>query len=278
MHRHGSSGPSHVGAGRSLQTLLSRQHLPAFGARVCMHPRIVAGPHDSVRENRSVAVCCGKLQWSDDGDSFTSPRSTVSRPECGEPHSPVFLHHNSGRTLGRLSSLPAWKRAQMPVDGCLTEMKSGYRADVEAAKLRSLLARRHVEAGHFGQVLVAGVAGHLSPQVADWHDLKDDLEQYEYQDEWSSGDVQPPRRSSVELDSANMSAGVVAGDRTVEICPPRSMSRQCALIRWRVFRRRARADCVTTDPSGSGEARSCAIMSPWRISQFSRCQAQAEVE
>ena len=168
---------------RSLQTLLSRQHVPAFGARVCMHPRIVAGPHDSVRENRSVALCCGKLQWSDDGDRFTSPRSRVSGSEFGEPHSPVFLHHDSGRTLGRLRRLPAWKRAQMPVDGCLTEMKSGDRADVEAAKLRSLLARRHVHAGHFGQVLVSGGAGHLSPQVADWRDLKGDQEQYEYADE-----------------------------------------------------------------------------------------------
>ena len=65
----------------------------------------------------------------------------------------------------------------MPVDGCFTEMKSGYRADVEATKLRSLLARRHVHAGHFGQVVVSGGAGHLSPQVADWHDLKGDEEE-----------------------------------------------------------------------------------------------------
>ena len=187
--RHGSSGPSPVGAGRSLQTLLSRQNVPAFGARVSMHPRIVARPHDSVRENRSVALCCGKLQWSDDGDSFTSPRGSVSGPEFGEPHSPVFLCHNSGRTLGRLRSLPAWKRAQMPVDGCLTEMKSGYHADVEAAKLRPLLARRQIHTGHFGQVVVSGGAGHLSPQVADWHDLKGDQEQCEAAGEWSSGQV-----------------------------------------------------------------------------------------
>jgi hypothetical protein len=161
-----------------------------------MHPRIVAGPHDSVRENRSVALCCGKLQWSDDGDSFTSPRSGVSGTDFGEPHSPVFLHHNSGRTLGRLRSLLVWKRAQMPVDGCLTEMKSGYRADVEAAKLRPLLARRHVHAGHFGQVLVSGGAGHLSPRVADWHDLKGDQEQYEYPDEWSSGHVRSSEKDA----------------------------------------------------------------------------------
>jgi hypothetical protein len=58
-------------------------------------------------------------------------------------------------------------------------MKSGYHADVEAAKLRSLLARRHIHARHFGQVLVSGGAGRLSPQVADWHHLKGDEEQYE---------------------------------------------------------------------------------------------------
>jgi hypothetical protein len=44
-------------------------------------------------------------------------------------------------------------------------MKSGYYADVAAAKLRSLLARRYVYAGDFGQVLVFGGAAHLSPQV-----------------------------------------------------------------------------------------------------------------
>ena len=52
-----------------------------------------------------------------------------------------------------------------------------------------LRARRHVHTGHFGQVLVSGGAGHLSPQVADWHDLKGDQEQYEDADEWSSGQV-----------------------------------------------------------------------------------------
>jgi len=71
----------------------------------------------------------------------------------------------------------------MPVDGCLTEMKSGYHADVEAAKLRSLLARRHIHAGHFGQVLVSGGAGHLSAQMPDWRDLKGDQKQYEDPDE-----------------------------------------------------------------------------------------------
>jgi hypothetical protein len=84
----------------------------------------------------------------------------------------------------------------MPVDGCLIEVKSGYRADVEAAKLRSLLARRHIHAGHFGQVLVSGGAGQLSPQVADWHDLKGDQEQYEYADEWSSSHVRSSEKDA----------------------------------------------------------------------------------
>ena len=56
-------------------------------------------------------------------------------------------------------------------------MKSGHHADVEAAELRSLLAGRHVHAGHFRQVLVSG-AGPLGPEVADGHDLKGDQEQY----------------------------------------------------------------------------------------------------
>jgi len=201
-HCRGSSGSSPAGAGRSLQTLLPGQHVPAFGARVRMHPRIVAGPHDSVREHRSLALCCGKLQWSDDGDSFTAPRGSVSGTEFGEPHSAVFLHHYSGRTPGRVRSLPAGKRAQMPVDGCLTEMKSAYRADVEAAKLRSLLARRYVHTGHFGQVLVSGSAGHLGPLLADWRDLKGDQEQYEDPDEWSSGQAWSEHFGQYELKSS----------------------------------------------------------------------------
>lgn len=52
--------------------------------------------------------------------------------------------------------------------------KRNLRAYAGPAKLWSLLARRHVHAGHFGQVLVSGGAGHLSPQMADWHDLKGD--------------------------------------------------------------------------------------------------------
>jgi hypothetical protein len=66
-------------------------------------------------------------------------------------------------------------------------MKSGYRADVEAAKLWSLLAARHVHARHFGQVLVSGGGGHLSLKVPDRQDLKGDEEQDEHADEWSSG-------------------------------------------------------------------------------------------
>jgi hypothetical protein len=63
---------------------------------------------------------------------------------------------------------------QMPVDGCFTEMKSGHCADVEAAKLRSLFAGGHVHTSNFGQVLVSGGAGHFSPHVAGWRDLKCD--------------------------------------------------------------------------------------------------------
>ncbi len=188
-HRHSPTDPSPVSAGRSLQTLLARKHVPAFGTRVYMHPRLVARPHDSVRKNRTVALCCGKLQRSDDGNSFASARSGISGPEFGEPNSPIFLYHNPGRTLGLLRSLPVWKRAQMPVDGWLAEMKSRYRADVEAAKLRSLLARRHVHAGHFGQMFVSGRGGQLSMQVAAWHHLKGDEEQYECPDECFSGHV-----------------------------------------------------------------------------------------
>jgi hypothetical protein len=43
-------------------------------------------------------------------------------------------------------------------------MKSGYGPHVEAAKFRSLLARRHVHAGHFGEVLVYGGAGQPKQQ------------------------------------------------------------------------------------------------------------------
>ena len=68
-------------------------------------------------------------------------------------------------------------------------MKSGDRGDVEAAKLRPLLTRRHVHTGHFGQVIVSGGGGHLSPQVADWRDVKGDQVQDEDSDESSSGQV-----------------------------------------------------------------------------------------
>ena len=81
LNCHGFPGPNPVSASRRLQTLLSRQHVPAFGTGVCMDSGTVAGPHDSVRENRGVALCCGKLQRPDDGDGVTPPRRTVSSPE-----------------------------------------------------------------------------------------------------------------------------------------------------------------------------------------------------
>jgi hypothetical protein len=49
----------------------------------------------------------------------------------------------------------------MPVNARLTEFESRDLANVEAAKLGPPLARRHVHAGHFGQVLVGSGAGHL---------------------------------------------------------------------------------------------------------------------
>jgi len=173
-HNHGSSGPTSDRARWSLQALFSREHVPAFRAWVGMHSRLIARPHDGIRENGTVGLCCGKLQRSDDGDDLTSPRSRVAGSDLGEPHSPVFLHHNAGRAPGRLRRLPGWKRAQVPVDGCLTEMQPRYGADVEAAELRSLLPRRHVHAGHFRQVLMSSRGGPLGTQVADWHNWKGD--------------------------------------------------------------------------------------------------------
>jgi hypothetical protein len=80
----------------------------------------------------------------------------------------------------------------------LTELKSGDHADIEAAKLRSLLARGHIHTGHFGQVIVSGGAWHLSPQVADWRDLKGDQKQYEDPDESSCCHVRPSRKMLTE--------------------------------------------------------------------------------
>ena len=74
-YRHGLSCASPIRPCGSLQALLSREHIPTLRAWVCVHPRVVTGSHDSIGENRSVALCCGKLQWSDDGDGFTSPVS-----------------------------------------------------------------------------------------------------------------------------------------------------------------------------------------------------------
>jgi hypothetical protein len=69
-------------------------------------------------------------------------------------------------------------------------MKSGGDTDVEAAKLRSLFARRHVDAGHFGHVVVSGGAGRLCLHPADGHDLKPGHEQYEQHNESSPAHVQ----------------------------------------------------------------------------------------
>ena len=138
-HRHGSSGSGPARAIRGFQTLLSCEHVPALGAWMCMYPRTVTGPHDSVREYGSVTLRRRKLEWSDDRNGFTTPRSSVFGPEFGEPDLSGFLHHNSRRTLSRFRRLPVRKRAQMPVDRCLIELKSGDTADVEAAKLRPLL-------------------------------------------------------------------------------------------------------------------------------------------
>ena len=119
--RHGLSRASPIRACGSLQALLSREHIPALRARVCVYSRTVARPHDRVRENGAITLCYWKLQRSDDGDSFTSTRSGVARPKFREPHAAVFLHNDSGRTPGRLGSLSASKRVEMPVDGRLTE-------------------------------------------------------------------------------------------------------------------------------------------------------------
>ena len=59
-------------------------------------------------------------------------------------------------------------------------MKSGYYTDIEAAKLGSLLAQRHIHAGYFGQMLVSRSAGHLSPYLAAWHNLKCGESWYDY--------------------------------------------------------------------------------------------------
>ena len=81
--RHGLSRASPISARRSLQALLSREHIPALGARVCVYSRTVARQHHRVRENGAIAFCYRKLQRSDDGDSFTSTRSGLARPKFG---------------------------------------------------------------------------------------------------------------------------------------------------------------------------------------------------
>ena len=64
-------------------------------------------------------------------------------------------------------------------------MKSANHADVEATKLRSLLARRHGHTSHFGQVVVSGGAWRLSRQAADWRDIGRDEEGYEIRESFS---------------------------------------------------------------------------------------------
>lgn len=160
---HRSSGARPVSASRSLQTLLPRDDVPAFGAWMCMHSRLVARPHDRVRMDCSVARCGRKLKRPDDVDRFSPMRSEVSGPKFSEPSSPVLNDCQPGRALGRLSGLPCWERTQVPAAGCLIEMKASDHADVEAARCRSLLPRRHVRARHFRQVLVARRSGCLSP-------------------------------------------------------------------------------------------------------------------
>ena len=170
-----------------------------------MHPRLVARPHDSVRENRRVALCGGKLERSDDGDSFTSPRDSVSGPEFREPHSPVFFHHNPGRALGRLRSLPVWKRAQMPVDGCSTEMKSRCRANVETAKLQSLFpaARRHMPLQSSARVRPWRALGHAG---CHWVRYAGAEAQYESPDDWRSGHVRSSGKRYVRASLVDKSA------------------------------------------------------------------------
>ncbi len=161
LYRHGFSRAGPIRACGSLQALLSREHIPALGARVCVYSRTVARPHDRVRENGTIALGYWKLQRSDDGDRFASTRSAVARPKFRKPHASVFLRNDSGGAPGRFGSLSAFERVEMPVDGRLTELESLGRADVEAAKLRPLLAWRYVHASHFGQVLVSSRVGRL---------------------------------------------------------------------------------------------------------------------
>ena len=95
--RHGLSRAGPIRACGSFQVLISRDHIPALRARVCVHSRTVARPHHRVRENGAIALCYWKLQRSDDGNNFTSTRSRVARPKFGKPYAAVFLHNDSGR-------------------------------------------------------------------------------------------------------------------------------------------------------------------------------------
>ncbi len=78
--------PALVSAIRRFQALLSRQHVPALGAGVCVDSRTVARPHDRVRENGTVTVGYWKPQRSDDGDGLHLQREAVSRAPNSDSH------------------------------------------------------------------------------------------------------------------------------------------------------------------------------------------------
>jgi hypothetical protein len=40
----------------------------------------------------------------------------ISRPKLGKPHTSIFLHNNTARTFGGVSSRPAGKRVKVPID------------------------------------------------------------------------------------------------------------------------------------------------------------------
>jgi len=75
-------------------------------------------------------------------------------------------------------------------------MKSGHHADVEAAKLGSLLSRRHVHASHFGQVSMFGGGARLRSRTFDWRDLHSDDEQCDRADERNFDHVRPSQKNA----------------------------------------------------------------------------------
>ena len=185
-HRRGSSGPRLVApAGVSRHCSPASTYQPSGPGCVCTL-ELSPGRMTAYESTAAVALCCGSCSGPTMAIASPPARARSRGPNSGEPRSAVFLHDDSGCTLGRLRRLPGWKRVQMPVDGCFTEMKSGDGADVEAAKLRPLFTRPHVNTGHFGQVLVSGDAGHLSSEMPDRRDSKGEHEQSEDCDELES--------------------------------------------------------------------------------------------